>query len=217
MSRSVDRDHFYVLLGKSYYDLEPDENGVYRYKVRKGTFQVQQRDLDGALIEKSYSANMDQLGVSLQQNFPSSRTAISPTGNRLSVLGNLIDLDNMKELYKAKNSYRTKFSPDGKWCLFSLRDQIEVVDAETGAVVDTVPFVAGTFFEFSQNSKYLVIGTGGAKEEIKVFESGRWSSPVFQRKGTQANRSALGLSHDGTKIYIGLIDTRLEIWDWKKL
>ena len=105
-----------------------------------------------------------------------------------------------------------KYSPSGKFLFASSHQGTWIWDSESGDEVQKIERKRGTLFSFSKDDRRLAIGHTSQSTEIEVLDTKSWKK-VFGRDKTEAGRSSVSLSDDGSKLLIGLSDCRMELWD----
>ncbi len=171
----------------------------------------------------SMNFSMGRLGI--DQNQWVQVAAISRDGKLLAIADNnralVIDLESGQDAYEIEGEIQVgslAFSPDNRFLLTLDQRQIcRVWDRETGGLIKELTESPSSLMPtFSEDGKKMLVCPNSKQATVEVYRTDTWE-PVFQRDGTQADRSSARLSGDGQHIVFGLTDCRIEVWDLAKL
>ena len=108
--------------------------------------------------------------------------------------------------------YPVSFSPDSKFIVSGIDNDIKIWDATTGAKLMTLRGHTGPISSvaFSRNGKYIV--SGGMDNTIKVWDT-TTGEEVLTLRGHEAEVYSVAFSPDSKHIISGSWDRTIKVWD----
>ena len=185
------------------------------------SFELTVTKLDAESGKKIASARFDGKDFGFKKNEWIQNASIHPDGSQFAVarqdelyLVNAETGETFAELKVGESGHLNgvKYSPSGKFLFASSHEGTWIWDSESGDEVQKIERKRGTLFSFSKDDRRLAIGHTSQSTEIEVLDTKSWKK-VFGRDKTEAGRSSVSLSDDGSKLLIGLSDCRMELWD----
>ncbi len=198
-----------------------ESNGITGEYTSEQSYELIVTKLDAESGKKIASAKFDGKDFGFKKNEWIQMVSIHPEGSQFAVarqnnlyLVNAETGETFAELQLGKSGHMSavSYSPSGKFLVASSHEGTWIWDTESGDEVQKIERNRGTLFSFSKDDRRLAIGQTGQSTEIEVLDTKSWKK-VFGRDKTEAGRSSVSLSDDGSKLLIGLSDCRMELWD----
>ncbi len=111
--------------------------------------------------------------------------------------------------------YNLVISPDNRWLVFSIEEEFQIWDLETGTLAATLPgdnYNWGSHILFSPNSEYLALAEGYEKTNIRVLKTGSFEQ-IHDFTGHRLPIKTLVFTPDSQTLISGSEDLTIRLWE----